>query len=101
MRFMKSLVFFFVHITGSPAPPSVMSSKLFFCSWWAVCAVITSSYTGNLVAFMSVHRPVQPVDTLNKLVAHTDYNIGILPGGLVEHYIKVIGFTAIITWARR
>ena len=78
-----------LNIAGAVFPPRQTASRIYFGCWWLLCIVIIATYAGNLVAFMSVYRPRNPVDTLQELLQHPEYGIGISEGGSTEDFIKV------------
>ena len=74
--------------------PVHFGTRLLVMSFWSVSVVITATYSGNLVAIMSVHKPAIPVDSLQDLRDNPQYDIGLIRGTALEELFKV-GWTHI------
>ena len=61
----------------SPVNPA---SRLFMSCYWIFTITIIATYSGNLVAFMTVKKLKFPIDNLEELAAHSEYQAGVLKG---------------------
>ena len=66
--------------TGTDKQPESLSSRAVASCWWLVVIVMYAVYTGNLIAFLTVNIPNMPFDTLEGMVAQTDYKYGLEDG---------------------
>jgi hypothetical protein len=57
-------------------------------TWWAV-VILFGSYTGNLVAFLTVVKVSPPFTDLEELAAQSQYKFGTLGGTMWEQTFKV------------
>ena len=48
-------------------------------------------YSGNLIAFMTVHKRKIPVNSLDDLAAQPEYQAGVLKGGSLQERFEVRG----------
>ena len=67
-------------LPGNPTLPSCTSGRIIMSSWLLCLLVITATYTGNLVAFLTVTKVPVPFDSLKELVEQKQYKYGILGG---------------------
>ena len=80
---------FFYYLTGSFYKPVSTSARIVFVSYWLACIIITATYTGNMVAFLSVSRPVLPFMTLEEMTQQSVYKYGTLGGTFIQEYLQV------------
>ena len=69
-------------------PPVSSLPRLYLSSWWVVCIILGAVYSGNLVAFLSVYKPPNLVDTVEELI-DSNYAIGIPKGTATEESVTV------------
>jgi len=58
--------------------PSALSSRVFISSWWLFCLVVVGTYSGNLIAVLTVTKDKPPFDTLEEMAAQDEYKFGTL-----------------------
>ncbi len=46
-------------------------------------------YSGNIIAFVAVHKQNLPIRNLEDLAAHPGYQAGVLPGSSGESFFRV------------
>ncbi|XP_076029796.1 ionotropic receptor 93a-like [Oratosquilla oratoria] len=63
-----------------PAEPSFRGSRLFLVCWWLAAFIVATSYTGNLVAFITVPAKARKIQTLDEL-ADSDLQLEMLDYG--------------------
>ena len=70
--------------------PIADSVRMMVGTWWLVVMVITTTYCGNLVAFLTFPRNDKPITTLNEVMLHRDVlTWSVTPGTFFEQEIKV------------
>ena len=57
--------------------------------WWLYAIVIIATYTGNLIAFLTVENTRPPFQTLMELATQQQYEMGTLGGTAWEYEMKV------------
>ena len=57
---------------GIEPRPSTFSGRSMLGFWWLFTILITSTYTANLAAYLTVSIPQQPINSLEELVAQTE-----------------------------
>ncbi|XP_033737179.1 glutamate receptor ionotropic, delta-1-like [Pecten maximus] len=55
---------------GGVTYPTAISGRCIVGFWWVFTILITSTYTANLAAFLTVTIAVKPINSLNELAAH-------------------------------
>ncbi|XP_041354578.1 glutamate receptor ionotropic, delta-1-like [Gigantopelta aegis] len=74
---------------GCSLDPATLSGRILVGFWWLFCLVISASYSGILIAFLTVERQTPPLHTLADLVAQEDYSWGTLGGtAMLDEYHK-------------
>ena len=69
-----------VCILGSPVHPVSGSVRFVLAFYWLFCIVLVATYSGNIISFLAVAKPVTPFNNLVELVALEDYIISIYGG---------------------
>lgn len=73
--------------------PSADSGRLIVGTWWLVVLVVVTTYSGNLVAFLTFPKIDSPINTINDLLTHRDtVTWSILHGTSLEEFLKVRKF---------
>ncbi|XP_050406809.2 glutamate receptor ionotropic, delta-1 [Patella vulgata] len=65
---------------GGTGMPSSMSGRSMLAAWWLICSILVATYSGNLIAFLTVSKEKLPFETLNDLASQKDYKWGTLGG---------------------
>lgn len=87
------LMNFFPIILGGMYLPSADSGRLIVGTWWLVVLVVVTTYSGNLVAFLTFPKIDSPINTINDLLTHRDtVTWSILHGTSLEEFLKVRKF---------
>ena len=74
---------------GSIYPVILKSGRLMSGMWMMACIVLSTSYTANLVASLSVTKMKMPFDTLEEMVSQSSYKYGVVDGYVVQVLLKV------------
>ena len=61
--------------------PKSFSGRIAATSWWYFSLIFVSSYTANLVAFLTVEKLITPIESVEDLAKQTDIRYGTLIGG--------------------
>jgi hypothetical protein len=90
--FYRSLTRFFIVIgalmkQGSTLNPTADSIRVAFATWWMFITILTSFYTANLTAFLTLSRFTLPINEPHDLLAKRHQFIG-LRGSAVEYAIR-------------
>ena len=70
----------YIYIVGRPESPVKPASRVFMSCFWTLTITVIATYSGNLIAFMTVKKFKPLVDSLEELVANPGYQAGITPG---------------------
>ena len=57
--------------------------------WWLYCIVIVATYSGNLIAFLTVHKYKAPFQTLQEMAQDGEYKFGIIGESSLETVLQV------------
>ncbi|XP_055878972.1 glutamate receptor ionotropic, kainate glr-3-like isoform X1 [Biomphalaria glabrata] len=68
---------------GEYLPKSLTARTLLSC-WWLFTLVISSTYSGNLFAFLTVSKETPPFDTLRAMLEHKDFKWGLVGETILE-----------------
>ncbi|XP_069104062.1 glutamate receptor ionotropic, delta-1-like isoform X1 [Argopecten irradians] len=64
---------------GDRLPHSQTGRTLLSC-WWLFCLVMMASYSGNLIAYLTVSKDKLPFNTVNEMIHKDDYKWGLIGG---------------------
>ena len=78
-----------ITVAGSPGEPQKSSTRLFLCCYWIFTLTVITFLVGNLMAMMTVTKLTLPVNTLQDLLEHPEYQIGAIKGSLYESMFTV------------
>lgn len=71
--------------------PRADSGRLVIGTWWLVVLVIVTTYSGNLVAFLTFPKLEAPVTTISELLKNSDaYTWSVTKGSYLEMELKVM-----------
>ncbi|KAJ8309745.1 hypothetical protein KUTeg_011610, partial [Tegillarca granosa] len=74
---------------GGENPPVAQSSRALISFWWIFSLVIVATYSGNLIAFLTVSKEKLPLSSLEEVGSQSEYKWGTLGGSyfitLFEH----------------
>ncbi|VDI82413.1 Hypothetical predicted protein [Mytilus galloprovincialis] len=65
------------------------SGRTLLSFWWIFCIIMMATYSGNLIAFLTVTKDKLPFTDLSGLVAQDKYQWGIQGGAIFEQILKV------------
>uniref|UniRef100_A0A6P4DYF6 Uncharacterized protein LOC108038316 n=1 Tax=Drosophila rhopaloa TaxID=1041015 RepID=A0A6P4DYF6_DRORH len=63
------------------------STRLLFATWWIFITILTSFYTANLTAFLTLSKFTLPYNTVNDILAKNKHFVSMRGGG-VEYAIR-------------
>ena len=73
---------------GSDLNPRAASTRIVGGIWWFFTLIIISSYTANLVAFLTVERMATPIEKADDLAEQSDIQYGTLLGGSTMTFFR-------------
>ncbi|XP_067670713.1 glutamate receptor ionotropic, kainate 1-like [Haliotis asinina] len=73
---------------GTAVTPHASSSRVLLGFWWCFCIIITSVYTGNLIAILTITKEYVPFTTLEEVSQQDEYGVGAIRGSYVELMLK-------------
>lgn len=76
--------------SGSESPPQNNTTRVFLSCYWIVTITLAATYIGNLVAFVTVTKPKLPIETVEDLAAHPEYQAGVGQDNAQYNLLKVI-----------
>ena len=69
--------------------PKTPTTRLFNTCYWFMIITFVATYTGNMVAFMTVKTIHFPINTLEDLASHPTFEAGPYEGGTALDIFKV------------
>ncbi|XP_065213318.1 glutamate receptor ionotropic, delta-1 [Planococcus citri] len=72
---------------GSSLSPINDSTRIMFATWWIFIMILTSFYTANLTAFLTLSRFTLPIHSVED-IAKPDYRWVALEGDAIEYSVK-------------
>ncbi|XP_033149329.1 LOW QUALITY PROTEIN: glutamate receptor ionotropic, kainate 2 [Drosophila busckii] len=72
---------------GSTLSPIADSTRLLFATWWIFITILTSFYTANLTAFLTLSKFTLPFNTVNDILTKNKHFVTMRGGG-VEYAIR-------------
>lgn len=82
---------------GSVLSPSADSTRILFATWWIFITILTSFYTANLTAFLTLSKFTLPINKVENIV-EKDQRFVANRGGGIEYSIKNVSFNQILTF---
>ncbi|KAF7282954.1 hypothetical protein GWI33_001764 [Rhynchophorus ferrugineus] len=73
---------------GCDILPKGVCSRLATASWWFFSLIITSSYTANLAAFLTMSRKDDSIDSVEELATQSKVKYGCLKGGSTASFFE-------------
>ncbi|XP_073841671.1 ionotropic receptor 76b [Musca autumnalis] len=73
---------------GSILSPVADSTRLLFATWWIFITILTSFYTANLTAFLTLSQFTLPFNTVNDILAKNKHFVSQRGSG-IEYAIKL------------
>ena len=74
---------------GNPEVSKTLTTRLFIACYWFMIITFVATYTGNMVAFMTVKTVHLPINTLEELAANPAFKAGPYEGGTALDIFKV------------
>ncbi|XP_046572348.1 ionotropic receptor 25a-like [Haliotis rubra] len=74
---------------GGSQQPRSESGRILVGFWWLFCIVIAASYSGTLIAFLTVNRDILPFSTIADIASQNEYRWGIVGGSSYVTYLEV------------
>jgi len=65
------------------------STRLLFATWWIFITILTSFYTANLTAFLTLSKFTLPYNTVNDILTKNKHFVSMRGGG-VEYAIRTV-----------
>ncbi|KAI8036619.1 hypothetical protein M5D96_010420 [Drosophila gunungcola] len=72
---------------GSTLSPIADSTRLLFATWWIFITILTSFYTANLTAFLTLSKFTLPYNTVDDILSKNKHFVSMRGGG-VEYAIR-------------
>ena len=76
-------------------PSETISLRAYVGVMWLMYIVLGATYTGNLIAFLTVTKVENPINNLEDLVKHPEYKTGVI-GDSAHQNIFEVGISRII-----
>ena len=81
--------YFIILPLGGAYEPATTSGRAFIGCWWAFCIVIVASYGGSLIAYLTVAKGEAPFDSLEDMIAQSQYTWGVTGGSVYDAAFSV------------
>lgn len=65
---------------GGAYLPRTQSGRSVLACWWLLTVILAATYSGNLIAFLTVTTEKPPFDTLGEMVDQNEYKWGLIGG---------------------
>ncbi|CAC5371236.1 GRIN [Mytilus coruscus] len=69
-----------VFLQGGSNLPKSQTGRTIICCWWLFCIILSATYCGNLIAYLTVTKEELPFDSLSAMVKQDEYEWGVLGG---------------------
>ena len=69
--------------------PDAQSGRFFVGFWWMYSMVVVATYSGNLIAFLTVTRIYLPFSSLDEMVRDGNFKYGLISGTSTESFFNV------------
>ncbi|CAD5113718.1 DgyrCDS2882 [Dimorphilus gyrociliatus] len=73
---------------GGAYQPRTMPGRTVIAFWWCFSIVMVATYSGNLIAFLTVSKQEIPFNSLSTLVETSNYKWGLMGGTFYEDHLK-------------
>ncbi|XP_048259569.1 glutamate receptor ionotropic, delta-1-like [Haliotis rufescens] len=73
---------------GGSEQPKSESGRILVGFWWLFCIVIAASYSGTLIASLTVNKEILPFDNIADIASQTDYSWGTVGGSSYVTYFE-------------
>ena len=80
---------FFTNMPGSTWMPDSQSGRFIVGFWWMYCIVVMATYSGNLIAYLTVTKTTLPFDSLDDMINQNKFKFGTLGGTITEYKLQV------------
>lgn len=84
-------------MTGGESLPNSQSGRTMITFFWLFSLIMVATYSGNLIAFLTVTIDKAPFNSLEELVEQDDYKWGILAGTYFVTWFQVNIFYCLVT----
>ncbi|XP_017773925.1 PREDICTED: glutamate receptor ionotropic, kainate 2-like [Nicrophorus vespilloides] len=78
---------------GCDILPKGISTRMGVSMWWFFSLIMTSSYTANLAAFLTMDRMAPTIDSADALVKQTKIKYGTVEGGSTQTFFRESNFS--------
>ncbi|XP_017773931.1 PREDICTED: glutamate receptor ionotropic, kainate 2-like [Nicrophorus vespilloides] len=78
---------------GCDILPKGISSRMATSMWWFFILIISSSYTANLAAFLTMDKMAPSIDSAESLAKQTKIKYGTVDGGSTQTFFKESNFS--------
>ncbi|RUS85248.1 hypothetical protein EGW08_007009 [Elysia chlorotica] len=68
--------------------PKSAAGRIFLSSWWLFCIVVAGTYSGNLIAVLTVTKDKPPFNTLKEMAEQNEYRFGTLKNSMWTELFK-------------
>ncbi|KAK2143964.1 hypothetical protein LSH36_796g00020 [Paralvinella palmiformis] len=72
---------------GGERHPKSWSARVAAATWWVGILIITSSYTANLAAFLTIKTPSHTIDSVEDLLRTSSVQYGTVADSEVQHFM--------------
>lgn len=83
-------------LTGGESLPNSQSGRTMITFFWLFSLIMVATYSGNLIAFLTVTIDKAPFNSLEELVEQDDYKWGILAGTYFVTWFQVMSVNGFV-----
>ncbi|XP_067682645.1 probable glutamate receptor [Haliotis asinina] len=73
---------------GGSQQPRSESGRILVGFWWLFCIVIAASYSGTLIAFLTVNRDILPFSSIADIASQNEYRWGVVGGSSYVTFLE-------------
>ncbi|XP_076250040.1 glutamate receptor ionotropic, kainate 2-like isoform X2 [Rhynchophorus ferrugineus] len=73
---------------GCDILPKGISSRIATAMWWFFSLIMTSSYTANMAAFLTMQKEVDVINNVEELANQNKIKYGIMKGGSTQEFFR-------------
>ena len=89
IKIIGSVFTYSLYFPGGVELPNAQSVRFIIAFWWMLCLVLVATYSGNLIAFLTVYKAPEPFTTVNEMASQKHYAVSTVAGTALASTLRV------------